>query len=35
LQVVKRREGGQMARVEVDLIYDDETTFELVSAHIE
>ena len=33
LQVVKHREGGQVVKVEVELIYGDETTLEMVGAH--
>ena len=33
LQVVKRREGGRVVEVKVEVIYGDETTSELVGAH--
>lgn len=33
LQVVKHREGGQVVRVEVEVIYGDETTLDLVGGH--
>jgi len=33
LQVVKYREGGQVVRVEVKVIYGDETTLDLVGGH--
>jgi len=33
LQVVKHREGGRVVKVEVEVIYGDETTIELVGGH--
>jgi hypothetical protein len=33
LQVVKRREGGRVVEVEVEVIYGDEQTLEIVGAH--
>jgi hypothetical protein len=33
LQVVKRREGGQVVEVQVEVIYGDEQTLEIVGAH--
>jgi hypothetical protein len=33
LQVVKHREGGHLAQVEIEVIYGDETTLELVGAN--
>jgi hypothetical protein len=33
VQVVKHRAGGRVVRVEVEVIYGDETTLELVGAH--